>query len=52
VQNADCELTHRDHAIWFIDAKAIDGLKLRRWMGNVEEQVVAKHAARMGLVSC
>lgn len=37
--------------MWFIDTKAIDGLELRSWMGNVAETVVAKHAARMGLVS-
>jgi hypothetical protein len=29
----------------------IDGLELRKWMGSVEEKIVAKHAARMGLVS-
>ena len=29
----------------------IDGLELRNWMGSVDETIVAKHAARMGLVS-
>lgn len=29
----------------------IDGTGLRKWMGNVAETIVAKHAARMGLVS-
>ena len=29
----------------------IDGLELRTWMGSVDETIVAKHAARMGLVS-
>jgi RNA-dependent RNA polymerase len=29
----------------------IDGLQLRNWMGNVDETIVAKHSARMGLVS-
>lgn len=36
--------------MWFIDKQAIDGLELRAWMGNVAETIVAKHAARMGLV--
>ncbi|WWC93489.1 hypothetical protein V866_000324 [Kwoniella sp. B9012] len=39
----------KDHAIWFVDHKVIDGLALRRWMGSVTETVIAKHAARMGL---
>ena len=43
-------LTRRDHAIWYIDTQVIDGLELRRWMGSVDETIVAKHAARMGLV--
>lgn len=37
--------------MWFINNKIIDGLELRNWMGTVHETVVAKHAARMGLVS-
>lgn len=41
----------REHAMWFINNKIIDGLELRNWMGTVHETVVAKHAARMGLVS-
>ena len=36
--------------MWFIDNKVIDGLALRQWMGEIAERVVAKHAARMGLV--
>ena len=40
----------REHAIWFIDPKAIDGSELRAWMGEVAETIVAKHASRMGLV--
>lgn len=36
--------------MWFIDTVAIDGLALRQWMGSVDETIVAKHAARMGLV--
>jgi len=47
---ANSSLTSRDHAIWFIDHKIIDGLELRKWMGSVDETIVAKHAARMGLV--
>ncbi|KAK6910761.1 hypothetical protein I203_104793 [Kwoniella mangroviensis CBS 8507] len=39
----------KDHAIWFVDHKVIDGLALRKWMGSVTETVIAKHAARMGL---
>ncbi|OCF31540.1 RNA-dependent RNA polymerase 1 [Kwoniella heveanensis BCC8398] len=39
----------KEHAIWFINNRVIDGLQLREWMGNVAETVVAKHAARMGL---
>ncbi|WRT68501.1 uncharacterized protein IL334_005477 [Kwoniella shivajii] len=39
----------KDHAIWFIDHSVIDGLALRKWMGNVSDTVVAKHSARMGL---
>ena len=41
----------REHAVWFINVKQIDALELRRWMGTVDETIVAKHAARMGLVS-
>lgn len=41
----------RDHAIWFINNRIIDGVALREWMGSVEETIVAKHSARMGLVS-
>jgi RNA-dependent RNA polymerase len=51
VRDGGAMLIDRDHAMWFIDSKAIDGLELRRWMGDVAETVVAKHAARMGLVS-
>ncbi|ODO01343.1 hypothetical protein I350_06162 [Cryptococcus amylolentus CBS 6273] len=39
----------RDHCMWFINTRMIDGLSLRNWMGTVHETVVAKHAARMGL---
>ncbi|WVQ95053.1 hypothetical protein IAU59_002145 [Kwoniella sp. CBS 9459] len=39
----------KEHAIWFINNRIIDGLELRTWMGNVAETVVAKHSARMGL---
>ncbi|WWC90607.1 uncharacterized protein L201_005543 [Kwoniella dendrophila CBS 6074] len=39
----------KDHAIWFVDHKVIDGLALRRWMGSVSQTIIAKHAARMGL---
>ncbi|WVF67576.1 hypothetical protein IAT40_002334 [Kwoniella sp. CBS 6097] len=39
----------KEHAIWFINNRVIDGLLLREWMGNVAETVVAKHSARMGL---
>ncbi|GFZ50894.1 hypothetical protein JCM24511_08652 [Saitozyma sp. JCM 24511] len=39
----------KERAIWFINPKLIDGLELRKWMGSVEEKIVAKHAARMGL---
>ncbi|AFR96691.2 RNA-dependent RNA polymerase 1 [Cryptococcus neoformans C23] len=39
----------KEHAMWFINNKVIDGLELRNWMGTVHETVVAKHAARMGL---
>ncbi|TYJ52353.1 hypothetical protein B9479_007047 [Cryptococcus floricola] len=39
----------RDHSMWFINTRMIDGLSLRNWMGTVHETVVAKHAARMGL---
>ncbi|KAK4685416.1 RNA-dependent RNA polymerase, partial [Tremellales sp. Uapishka_1] len=39
----------KDHAMWFINPRQIDSLSLRRWMGNVAETIVAKHAARMGL---
>lgn len=46
----DDMLKQRDHAIWFIDTKIVDGLELRQWMGNVDETIVAKHSARMGLV--
>jgi RNA-dependent RNA polymerase len=48
---AQAVLTFREHAIWYIDSGTIDGLELREWMGNVAETIVAKHAARMGLVS-
>ena len=41
----------RDHSLWFIDTSVIDSLDLRKWMGFVQETIVAKHAARMGLVS-
>lgn len=40
----------REHAMWFIDTKVIDGVELRKWMGTVKDTIVAKHAARMGLV--
>jgi RNA-dependent RNA polymerase len=43
-------LIFRDRSIWFINPRMIDGQALRAWMGNVEETIVAKHAARMGLV--
>ncbi|ODN90833.1 RNA-dependent RNA polymerase 1 [Cryptococcus wingfieldii CBS 7118] len=39
----------KEHSMWFIDTRVIDGLSLRNWMGTVHETVVAKHAARMGL---
>ncbi|WVQ72940.1 hypothetical protein IAR50_002502 [Cryptococcus sp. DSM 104548] len=39
----------RDHSMWFINTRVIDGRSLRNWMGTVHETVVAKHAARMGL---
>ncbi|WWC63397.1 uncharacterized protein I303_105997 [Kwoniella dejecticola CBS 10117] len=39
----------KDHAIWFVNHKIIDGIALRKWMGDVSETVIAKHAARMGL---
>lgn len=41
----------RDHAMWFVDHGQVDLLELKRWMGDVKETIVAKHAARMGLVS-
>lgn len=41
----------KDHNMWFIDHTVIDRPELSRWMGQVKEQVVAKHAARLGLVS-
>jgi RNA-dependent RNA polymerase len=46
-----CTALIRDHAIWFINNRIIDGVALREWMGSVEETIVAKHSARMGLVS-
>ncbi|ORX38450.1 RNA dependent RNA polymerase-domain-containing protein [Kockovaella imperatae] len=39
----------KDHSLWFIDPTVIDGSELRTWMGSVDETIVAKHAARMGL---
>ncbi|RXK35060.1 hypothetical protein M231_07680 [Tremella mesenterica] len=39
----------KEHAMWFIDNKEIDMLELQRWMGQVDETIIAKHAARMGL---
>lgn len=45
------QLTPRDHAMWFICYDMIDREELLSWMGTVSETVVAKHAARMGLVS-
>jgi len=47
----EARLIVRDRSIWFINPRVIDGFALRSWMGNVKETVVAKHAARMGLVS-
>ncbi|WVR09517.1 hypothetical protein IAU60_006585 [Kwoniella sp. DSM 27419] len=35
--------------MWFINPRVIDGHALRRWMGQVKETIIAKHAARMGL---
>lgn len=40
----------KDHNMWFIDHTVIDRVELAAWMGQVKEQVVAKHAARLGLV--
>lgn len=45
------DIDFRDHSMWFINNRAIDQLELRTWMGQVKETIVAKHAARMGLVS-
>ena len=36
--------------MWFIDTQMIDRLELNAWMGEVKETIIAKHAARMGLV--
>lgn len=36
--------------MWFVDHGQVDLLELKRWMGDVQETIVAKHAARMGLV--
>lgn len=44
-------LTARDHAIWFFNPSAIDRSELFKWIGDVKETVVAKYAARLGLVS-
>lgn len=51
VSHIEVELINRDHAIWFINNRIIDGVALREWMGSVDETIVAKHSARMGLVS-
>ncbi|KAL1413347.1 hypothetical protein Q8F55_001106 [Vanrija albida] len=40
----------KDHAMWFICYDMINRDELLSWMGTVSETVVAKHAARMGLV--
>ncbi len=37
--------------MWFVDPSVIDIRELKSWMGDVAETIVAKHAARMGLVS-
>lgn len=37
--------------MWFINHEMIDHISLSRWMGMPNEKVVAKYAARMGLVS-
>jgi RNA-dependent RNA polymerase len=39
----------KDHSIWFFNPAAIDRTELFRWIGKVNETVVAKYAARMGL---
>lgn len=36
--------------MWFINNQEIDLKELLDWMGRVNETVVAKHSARLGLV--
>lgn len=36
--------------MWFVNHDVIDRVALARWMGMPKERVVAKYAARMGLV--
>jgi hypothetical protein len=37
--------------MWFVNHQIIDRIQLSKWMGMPKEKVVAKYAARMGLVS-
>jgi RNA-dependent RNA polymerase len=41
----------REHGCWYVSSHGSDlGAKqIRRWMGNIEETIVAKYASRMGI---
>ncbi|KAJ9096569.1 hypothetical protein QFC19_007101 [Naganishia cerealis] len=41
----------REHGCWYVSSSGSDlGAKqIRRWMGNIEETIVAKYASRMGI---
>lgn len=41
----------RDHGCWYVSAHGVDlsAKQIRRWMGNIEETIVAKYASRMGI---
>lgn len=41
----------RDHGCWFVSSHGtiLSAKQIRRWMGNIEETIVAKYASRMGI---
>jgi RNA-dependent RNA polymerase len=41
----------RDHGCWYVSSHGADlsAKQIRRWMGNIEETIVAKYASRMGI---